>query len=236
MTGLYKFYKENINGIIITLIFHIIVFTSLYISHFNIKEKNVEPEILIDFPTQPVEPKVPENNGQETSVSKGFSGQLRTNTASSRTASLKNESFDDQYQKDLERAQNISKEVREQLKKDIPTIDDLKMPDAPKANPEEMKDKIYSGESNIEYFLENRYHIKLPIPVYLAQGGGKVRVIIVVDRLGNVIKADPVIGMTLSDQILSYAKTAALLSKFNPLPEAPPQQNGYIIYNFIPQN
>jgi hypothetical protein len=200
------------------------------------KGEQKEPEILIDFHNQPIEPVVPGNLNKESSTSRGGADQLRTNTASSKSALQQNKSFDEQYQKELERAQNLVKEVSEQLNKEIPSINDLKMPDAPKANPDEMKDKIYTGESNIEYFLQNRYHIKLPIPVYLAEGGGKVKVIIVVDQLGNVVKADPVIEATLSDQVLSYAKTAALRTKFNPNPDSPVQQNGYIIYNFIPQN
>jgi len=109
------------------------------------------------------------------------------------------------------------------------------MPYAPQANPDDFKDKIYTGESNIEYFLEKRYHIKLPVPVYLAQDGGKVKVEIVVDQMGNVIKAEPVVTPTLSEQILSYAKTAALRTKFNSDTNAPAEQKGYITYTFIPQ-
>jgi len=236
MTIFSRLYKKNINGLILTLIFHICIFSSLLITKFKIREELIEPEILIDFPNQPIEPIVPSNPNKESSDRSGFSDQLRTNTASSKTAIQQNKSFDEQYEKELERAQNLIKKVSEQLNREIPSIADLKMPDAPKANPDEMKDKIYSGESNIEYFLENRYHVKLPIPVYLAEGGGKVKVIIIVDQLGNVIKADPVIEATLSDQILSYAKTAALRTKFNPYIDAPAQQNGYIIYNFIAQN
>jgi hypothetical protein len=235
MAVLSRLYRKNLNGIIITLIFHILVFASLFLAQFKIKEENKEPEILIDFPIQTLEPVLPINKNQGGAEKKRFSDQLRTNTASSKTALQQNKSFDEQYQKELERAQNLVKEVSEQLQKEIPAIENLKMPDAPKVNPDEMKDKLYSGESNIEYFLENRYHIKLPIPVYLAEGGGKVKVIIIVDRLGNVVKADPALDATLSDQILSYAKTAALRTKFNPNPDSPALQTGYIIYNFIPQ-
>lgn len=230
-----RLYRKNINGIIITLIFHILVFAGLNVSQFKIK-KEYKEEIIIDFPEQQIEPEVPANNNREPSGNSRFSDQLRTNTASSKTAALQNKSFDDQYQRELEKAQKLVKDVDEQLNKEIPTIEDLKMPDAPKPKTNEIKDKIYTGESNIEYFLENRFHVKLPVPVYLAEGGGKVKVNIVVDRDGIVIKADPVIEANLSEQVLSYAKTAALRTKFNPLPDAPEQQNGYIIYNFIPQN
>jgi hypothetical protein len=236
MTGLARLYKENINGIIITLTFHIVVFALLNITQLKVKEVYSEPEIIIDFSQIPVEAIEPIRNNQDNSEENRYSGQLKTNTASSKSAPQQNKTFDEQYQKELEEAQNLVKDVNRQLKKDVPTIDDLKMPEAPKADPDKMNDKLYSGESNIEYSLENRYHVRLPIPVYLAEGGGKVKVFIVVDRSGNVIKAEPLIEANLSDQILSYAKTAALRTQFNPKPDAPVQQNGYIIYNFIPQN
>jgi hypothetical protein len=236
MTTLSRLYKQNINGIIITLIFHVLVFTGLNIMQLNMRKENREAEIMIDFPVQQVDQYFPANNNRGSSDDGGVSDHLRTNVASNKTSSQQNKSFDDQYQQELEKAQKLVKEVNEQLTREIPTIEDLKMPDAPKPKTDDIKDKIYTGDSNIEYFLENRFHIKLPIPVYLAEGGGKVKVNIIVDRLGNVLKADPVIGINLSDQVLSYAKTAALRTKFNPLPDAPVQQNGYLIYNFIPQN
>lgn len=244
MSRLYHFYKSNINAIIITLIFHIFVFLVLYFTQLGIKNEIKENEIIIDFSQIEVpENKLPEQealrsrNSTETMVNKeNVSGGLKTNTASNRTSTKQNKSFDDQYEKDIEDAQNLLKDVNRQLKREIPTIDDLKMPDAPGVKPEDLKDKIYTGESNIEYFLENRYHTKLPIPVYLAEAGGKVRVDIVVDRSGNVIKAEPVIQPSLSEQVLSYAKTAALRTKFNMVNNAPEEQKGYIVYHFIPQN
>jgi hypothetical protein len=236
MTLLSRLYKKNINGIIITLIFHILVFSVLLLSHFKIREETMKQDLIIDFPIQPSEQFLPTKNEKESFANAGKSDQLRTNIASNKTSVKQNKAFDDQYQEELDRAQKLLKEVSKQLTKEIPTIDELKMPDAPKANPEEIKDKIYTGESNIEYFLGNRFHLKLPIPVYLAEKGGKVKVNIIVDRLGNVISADPVVEVNLSDQVLSYAKTAALRTKFNPIPTAPAQQNGYILYNFIPQN
>jgi hypothetical protein len=235
MTTLSRLYRKNINGIIITLIFHILVFTGLNVMQLNMRRENKEAEIMIDFPMQQVE-QYQANNNRESSDNDGVSDHLRTNIASNKTASHQNKSFNDQYQQELEKAQKLVKEVNEQLTREIPTSEDLKMPEAPKPKTDDFKDKIYTGDSNIEYFLENRFHIKLPVPVYLAEGGGKVKVNIVVDRSGNVLKADPVIEVNLSDQVLSYAKTAALRTKFNPLPDAPAQQNGYLIYNFIPQN
>lgn len=238
MSRFIKIYKENINGIIITLSLHIIVFTSLFFKELSINTPHTESEILIDFSQIIPEPELPEERIDKTSQPP-LAGQLQTNIASnrsSRTAQTQsNKASDNQYEQEIAEAQNLLKDVSRQLKKEIPTIDDLKMPDAPEVKPEDIKDNLYTGESNIEYFLENRHHVKLPIPVYLSEHGGKVKVDILVDPSGKVIKAEPVIQNSHNEQILSYAKTAAMRTIFNRSESAPAQQKGYIIYTFVAQ-
>ena len=102
--------------------------------------------------------------------------------------------------------------------------------------PEEIKNTIYKGKSNIHYSLENRYHVRLPIPIYLAQGGGEVTVDIVVNRNGRVLSAEPRPNPNITDiMLLAYAKKAALNTEFNADPKAPEKQRGTITYNFVPQ-
>jgi hypothetical protein len=103
-------------------------------------------------------------------------------------------------------------------------------------NPDSIKNVIYTGESNIVYYLENRYHVRLPIPVYLAQGGGLVVVDIAVNRQGQVIQAEPRSNPAIRDeQIYLYAKAAASRTIFNTDPSAPESQKGTIHYTFIAQ-
>ena len=235
MAWLTKLYRENINGIIITLIFHILVFVVLIFSNFRIKREYKEAGIIIDIIPEQVQQDEIKKELNEKKSDEIISNSYKTNIGSNLSATQKNDAFEEAFDNDIEQAQRLVKDVSHQLNRDIPTIDDLKMPEAKEASPDEKKDKVYTGESNIEYFLENRYHIKLPIPVYLAEGGGKVKVDIWVDRKGNVIKAEPEIKPGLSAQILSYAKTAAIRTKFNEDENAKPLQSGYITYNFIPQ-
>ena len=102
--------------------------------------------------------------------------------------------------------------------------------------PDSINNVVYTGESNIVYYLENRYHRSLPIPVYLAQGGGKVIVDIKVNRNGKVVEAEPRKNRSISDdQIYLYAKAAALRTLFNSDMQAPEIQSGTIHYTFIPQ-
>lgn len=214
--------------------FHILVFALLNISQFRKKIEFKEPEIVIDFS----EPVVEETQQPDTK-SNNEQGEIntRTNIASNRAANNQNKLFDKEYQEELEKAQQLVKDVSKQLSKDIPTVDDLKMPveKSEGIDPDSIMKKLYSGDSNVEYFLKDRYHIELPIPVYLSQYGGSVKVNIVVNNRGNVISAKIPEGQTNNEQLLSYAKTAALRTLFNPINQGSNKQDGYIIYHFIAQ-
>ncbi len=237
MSKIVDLYKNNINGIIITLLFHIILVATLLVAKIDMKQVYTETELMIDFPEEVFED-IQEMKNNETIPNDGeYSENRISNVASNKAVTSKNQTFDDAYLKELEQAQKLVKDVSSQLAKEIPTVNDLQMPEetTEEMDIESFREKIYNGDSNVEYFLKDRFHKKLPIPVYLAQTGGKVKVNIIVDRSGNVVKAEPIVKPELSEQILSFAKTAALRTKFNPSPEAPAQQAGYIQYNFIPQ-
>ncbi|MDD4144426.1 MAG: hypothetical protein PHN68_07315, partial [Prolixibacteraceae bacterium] len=103
-------------------------------------------------------------------------------------------------------------------------------------NPDSVKNVFYAGESNIVYYLENRYHVSLPIPVYLAQGGGKVIIDIEVNREGKVVRATPRNNPSVrDDKIFLYATAAASRTVFNKDESAPEIQRGTIHYTFIAQ-
>ena len=103
-------------------------------------------------------------------------------------------------------------------------------------NPDSIKNTIYSGKSNIHYFLENRFHVRLPIPVFLARGGGLITIDIQVNRAGEVIKAEARPSSNISDPMLPvYATQAAARTIFNSDPKAPIIQRGTITYRFVAQ-
>lgn len=235
MSKLKEIYEESKNGIIVTLIFHIIVFVVLNIGQFRIKREFVEPEIIIDFPFEPITP--PDINKQTLNDQAQNQNNKRSNIASNRAATEKNNEMDEALRQELERARELVENVSQQLSKEIPTIKDLQMPEelTDGLDPDSIMKKLYTGDSNVEYFLENRYHTRLPIPVYLSQYGGTVTVNILVDKNGNVISAEPQVSGNESEQLLSYAKTAALRTKFNPQTKAPARQAGHIKYHFVSQ-
>ena len=228
-----------------TLIFHILLFSAFLLADINIKGNVKEEALLIDFPELPPEPEkqAEELTKQKQEIPDNAShpntepSQSLTNRASNRLAK-KDNFFDEDYQKEVDAAKEMVSDVNKQLSKKAVDIDDIKMPveSTEGMNPDSIKNVIYRGESNITYYLENRYHIRLPIPVYLAQGGGKVVVDIVVNRQGMVINAKAQKNSTIRDKnIYVYAEVAASNTIFNADQSAPAEQHGTIHYTFIAQ-
>jgi len=90
------------------------------------------------------------------------------------------------------------------------------------------------GEDGAAYQLGGRKAEFKAKPIYTIQVEGKVVVAITVDRLGNVIYADPGKqgSTTFNKELLQRAKKAALETKFEPKQSAPTNQQGKIIYYF----
>lgn len=243
-----KIYKRNIYGVMGTLVFHILVVLFFLIADVNRKGSVKEESLSIEFPDVLPDLKETEKEVQEQETSNEQSptdleNKNRTNTASNQLASKNTTTsvekfFDDEYLKEIEAAKHLVSDVSNQLSKKIIDIGDIKMPveSTEGMEPDSIKNVIYAGESNIAYYLDNRYHVRLPNPLYLAQGGGKVIVDIVVNRHGIVVEAIPRKNNKIRDkQVFLYAKEASLRTVFNADPSAVPEQKGTIHYTFIAQ-
>lgn len=239
MNSLLSLYKRNIYGVIGTLIFHILLILSFLLADVRIKGNIKDESIIIEFPTLEETPK--ENNSNSKNQSDHSDNAVRnltTNRASNISAPKEDKFFDSDYQKEIAEARKLASDVKQQLKKEVVSLNDIKMPvdKTDGKEPESIKNVVYSGKSNIIYDLKNRYHLSLPIPIYLAQGGGTVIVDILVDKRGNVIKATSRRdGKLIDQQVFYYAELAATNTVFNPDPSAPSQQKGTIKYNFVAQ-
>ncbi len=241
-----EIYKRNIYGVMGTLVFHILLFAAFLLAEVDMKGNVQEEELLIEFPEELLnEPEVPEEEQTkpEEPMPNDPSSQLsetqssRTNIASKQIMESE-EFFDEEYTQEVEAARQLASDVNEQLSKETIDLEDIEMPveTTDGMEPDSINNVVYTGESNIVYYLENRYHRSLPIPVYLAQGGGKVVVDIKVNRNGKVIEAEPRKNRSIrDDQIYLYAKAAALRTLFNSNMQAPEIQSGTIHYTFIPQ-
>lgn len=241
-----QLYQRNVYGVMGTLIFHILLFLVFILAEVDIKGNVQEEELLIEFPDILPEPEEIEETETEQQQEESIQNEdpnisdarnTRTNVASNRLAQ-NDDFFDDDYMREVEAAQKLVSDVNNQLAKEAIKLEDIEMPveTTEGMDPDSLKNKMYTGESNIVYYLENRYHLRLPIPVYLAQGGGTVIVDIVVTQNGIVIEAEPRKNQGIRDeQIYLYAKAAALRTVFNADSSAPEKQKGTIHYTFVAQ-
>lgn len=228
-----------------TLVFHILLFLMFILAEVDMKGNVQEEELFIEFPDvlpELEEVEEQESGQQEESVQSeestaASSQNQRSNRASNRLAE-NDEFFDEDYLQEVEAAKKLVSDVNNQLAKEAVDLEDIEMPveTTEGMDPDSVINKVYSGESNIVYYLEDRYHLRLPIPVYLAQGGGTIIVDIVVNRTGNVIEAEPRKNSAVKDeQIYLYAKAAASRTVFNADSSAPENQKGTIHYTFVAQ-
>lgn len=243
MLNIKELYRKNVYGVMGTLIFHILLITGFWIAelNFNIKTEK-EEAILLDFilPPEKVESPEPEKT-QANNTGSDQTNRYDQNMGSNRAvndAMKKDKFFDASYKHDIDEAKKMVDDVNKQLSKKAPQIKKFEMPEATTEgqDPDSIKNTIYSGKSNIHYFLENRFHVRLPIPVFLAKGGGLITVDIQVDRTGKVIKAEARPSNNINDPMLPiYATQAAEGTMFNSDSKAQPVQRGTITYRFVAQ-
>ncbi|HNZ68186.1 MAG: energy transducer TonB [Prolixibacteraceae bacterium] len=240
-----RLYKHNIYGIMGTLLFHIMLVGFFLIADMDLMDEMREREIMVEIPLEMMDAEeldfrqniqgqeIPEDRFSSVNMLSGVS-----NRPSNRNAPSRDRFFDDHYNREVEDAKRLAEDVNRQLSREIPDIGSISMPEdvTEGKEKEQISNIVYSGESNVEYHLENRYHLRLPIPVYLARGGGVVTVDITVNRDGRVVSVTPRSNPpVLDEQIYVYARAAAQKSVFNPDPAAPAIQQGTIRYTFMPQ-
>jgi len=228
-----------------TLVFHILLFSAFLLADVDMKGNVKEEAIIIEFPNNIPEPELPEEELQQDQGEEipGSDQLNRSNVASNQSATENtttstDEFFDSEYMKELEEARQLRSSVDNNLSKEVVDLSDIDMPveTTEGMDRDSIKNVIYAGESNIKYYLENRYHVRLPVPVYLAQGGGTVIVDIKVNRDGEVIQATARENNLIRDkQIFLYAQEAASRTLFNSDNTAPQPQSGTIEYTFVAQ-
>ena len=247
MSSVKEIYRKNIYGVMGTLIFHILLVAVFLVAELN-KNVGIEKEeaVLLDFTLQEEkkqksEPEIEKQEEKNTSSTQSMkNNQQSGSNRAVNDANIKkmkdDKFFDDNYKHDIEEAQKVVSNVNKQLSKKVAPIKKHEMPDATTEgqNPDSIKNVIYAGKSNIHYFLENRFHIRLPIPVYLAKSGGEIKVDIQVDRSGKVIKAEAT-RFKGDPLLLEYAIQAADRTEFNTDQKAPTIQKGSITYKFVAQ-
>jgi len=239
MKKLKQIYKDNIYSIMGTLVFHILLVCSFLLSEVRLKGEVKDEPVIIDFADlEKEEIEAPEPSDDQPAANLSRSNRAVNDAPSRDLPSSKDPFFNEEYQKEIAQAEKLVSDVNKQLSKKAPDIKKFEMPEETTEgiNPDSIKNTIYSGESNIHYYLENRHHVRLPVPVYLAQGGGKITVDIWVSPAGKVIRAELRQTSSSGDPMLpEYARQAAERTVFNADKSAPSPQKGTITYTFVPQ-
>ena len=102
MSKLKEIYNESKNGIIITLVFHIVVFIVLNIGQFRIKKEFIEDELIIDFPDEYFEmPQAAQEINKTEQINQ--SNSRITNIASNRATSNEQKQLDQAILDELEK-------------------------------------------------------------------------------------------------------------------------------------
>lgn len=246
MEKLHRLYRDNLNAIIVTLAIHLVVMVTLLFVELRNSMDIPEEALFLDMVAEEVKLPDPEKDQMDQGDQSLTSGSTRGANNSNRAVNLGDQSgrtsgdpfFDREYAKEVAEAKKLASDVNKNLAREIPKIGDIPMPVASTEgmSREEAKRSSFKGKSNIHYRLGNRYHLQMPIPVYLAQGGGEVVVDITVDRSGEVLIATPRGNSSLSDpMVLAYAKLAAEKTLFNSDNAAPERERGTITYLFVAQ-
>ena len=241
-----KFLKENINGILGTVVFHLLIIVIFMASRLSSFNDQYEYSLLIEFETDVSEEDfraLAEHLLQsEYALQQHESQVLRRNIAvhvpEDRPVP---DQFRDMSSQELSELDERVNEILNQA-----ANGNIPMPEKPEiefeqpeylADQEENNDEPYRGPTTITYDLPGRNHIRIPVPVYRCPDGGTVTVIIVVNQQGRVIKAD--IDGTPADFneicIFETAVEAAMNSRFNIDSGAPPVQSGTITFYFQKQ-
>jgi len=235
--------QENATGILGTIAFHMLLAVIFLVIKISSEKSYLESIILFEIEEELAEEQVEEDlpDPEFDQRLADYLEQARSNVPVNLARNVEEEISTDKYVQELEQEMNANrpetyqemqerlKELEEMSREEL--IMDGEVDDPPKER------EPYTGPTNIYYSLENRYHLRLPVPVYKCEGSGLVEVSIVVDQKGRVVHAEAGQPGATSNEIClaEAAKKAALRTRFNTDYQAATRQAGTITYHFIAQ-
>ena len=238
--------SEDKAGIYTTVIIHLAVVIVLLLAglDYSIKKEN---SFVLDFSgyeemerLKQEEEKLQKELELKESIAQKLEQELGR-TSEIRGIAVDRGALKDDRGTDAEKLYEDARRLQEELSRgyEVPEPDVADPgPVVPKKEEEKKQEDapVYSGPSVVSYFLEGRKASHLPIPAYRCLGGGQVTVLITVSPAGAVIAAKVDEAVSSKDGCLrSFAIRAARLSKFSAKADAPPKQQGNIVYEFIAQ-
>ncbi|MCP4310354.1 MAG: hypothetical protein GY790_03745 [Bacteroidetes bacterium] len=245
--GIKKFFRKNLNSILYTLIFHLVVLIVLLFSRVEVMKRGLEIGINLEFQEKTVEDFL---DKEEIDVSAEWLEEvMRQREAASNRAV--NVNAEDQFSQDIstddyvndlldqiEQARNQEdREKLEELQAILASADYV--PPAEESDDEEQGE--FTGPTTITYeFIDEplqRKKVDLTIPVYRCQGSGLVRVAITVAPDGTVLNSEIKGAIEGTDKVCfaDAALSAARSSLFRIDISAPAKQRAIVTYSFVAQ-
>jgi len=245
--GIRQFFRKNLNSILYTLIFHLLVLIVLVFSRVDVMKKDLELGVKLEFEEKTVEDFMEE---AEMDVPADWLEEvLRQREAASNRAV--NVNAEDQFSQDISTDDYVN-DLLDQLdqardEEDREKLEELQailaaadyVPPAEESSEEEQGE--FTGPTTITYeFLEEpiqRRKLDLTIPVYRCQGSGMVRVAIAVAPDGTVLSAE-IRGTIEGDDRVCFADAAlaaARSSRFRIEINARSKQRAILTYSFVAQ-
>lgn len=237
--------NENLIGILATIIFHMVLVVIFLVLKITSVQNLMDNIIAIDFEENKIQDIISEPpKERDVEFDKYIADYLeseRSNVPVNLASKLNEKISTDQFVNELTEEMSLNRsEEMIRLQEKLRELQEMESADniiEEENSSDDKKPIVFTGKTNIFYSLENRYHLRLPVPVYKCEGFGVVEVQIFVDQKGFVVNAlIPNLGESMNEICLAEAaKTAAMSTKFNSDFDAPLRQQGTITYHFQPQ-
>lgn len=246
-----SYFKKHKHGILGTLLFHMFLLIVFLAIEIKTKKQHFSSELVFDFEQVDVMEEIRKEKEKEiqellaqTDLSsqemQNLNNDLQSNRAVNESVDELNDNLRDDRNSSDDELYEMAKRLQEQLDKtnqEFQKLDDFGALDEEiDTLTKPIQTSFYKGPTNITFELKNRLMAKLEVPVYKCQGGGSVKVKILVNRNGYVVKTTIDIANSVLDEcFLEAATNAAMVTRFNKSVTAPENQEGSITYNFVAQ-
>jgi hypothetical protein len=230
--------KNIINSVLATLVIHLVFIVIFLFIQLNTIQTKKEEQVIIEFDEEvykALKESLNEgNNKNQETEGTSLSNQEIRNIAVNTATKLENEISTEKYISDVKNELGIKdpSETPEEVPNDETTVATETKDSRPVEN---KKNVVYRGPSVLNYALENRTKIYMPVPAFKCRGAGIITVGITVNNEGEVVNA--IIESTTSQEecISETALEAAKASRFNVSGSADPKQKGSITYQYLAQ-
>ena len=235
--------KETRVGIYLTVILHLLVLIGFLLYQINSLVQK-ESTFVLDFTKQEEREEKAEKEKRREELSAELENLIAGIQQQSRNVAVdiseRERHLKDDRNRNPEQVYDEAKSLQERLDAARKAVREQQgeeeMVPADRIDQKKTQTEAYTGPSVLEYRLDGRKAMHLPIPAYKCLGGGDVTVAIEVDRKGLVVEALIVADFSSMDHCLQeFAIRAARQSRFTSSTNAPPRQSGEIVYRFIPQ-